>query len=126
MKNIKIFENQKYQNSNYAKVEDGIYKSQDDYGKMHYYVAITFEQEPEFEEGESSADISQYPLEDILDKFCVYVSDFFDDLNTGENNICYQEFCGSDLKSVQNLKNSIVGKHVYNKVEGDYVTLKIE
>ena len=38
----------------------------------------SFVQEPEYDEGANPSDISQYPLEDILDKFYVSVSDFYE------------------------------------------------
>lgn len=127
MKNINNFYNQKYDTDKYTKVEEFIYSYEGERG-TYYCTPITFEQEPEYEEGTDSSYISQYPLEDILDEFCVFVSDFFDELNTGENNVCYQEFSGFNLKDVQNLKNRIVGKHVYNLLheEEEYVELIIE
>ena len=126
MKNIRIFSNEKYNNQQYKKVKDGIYKYKAEDGQKYFCTAISFEQEPEYEEGENSAIISQYPLEDILDKFNVYVSDFFKELNNGESNICYYEFSGAKKKYVVNLKKSIVGKHVYNKETEDSVELIIE
>ena len=33
----------------------------------------------QFQEGVDSSDISQYPLEDILDKYCCYISDFYEE-----------------------------------------------
>ena len=126
MKNIKAFKHKKYQNSNYTEIKKNIYQTQDNQGNLIFCTAISFEQEPEFEEGDSSANISQYPIEDILDQFGVYVSDFFDDLNNGENNICYYEFSSPNKKDIIKLKKSIVGKHVYNKLKGDYITLEIE
>lgn len=45
--------------------------------------SLSFEQEPEYGEGESSADISQYPLEDILDRYYVAVEDFYGEINDG-------------------------------------------
>ena len=126
MKNIKIFEHKKYQNSNYIEIKKNIYQTQDNQGNLIFCTAITFEQEPEFEEGDSSAYISQYPIEDVLDQFGVYVSDFFDDLNNGENNICFYELSSPDKKDIIKLKKSIVGKHVYNKEQDGYVKLIIE
>ena len=97
----------------YEKIEEGIYKIKDGYGEL-YVTSLTFEQEPEFDEGENATDISQYPLENILDKFLVHISDFYDDMNTADSKICYQEFAGLNLKSTQDLRG-IIGKHVYNK-----------
>ena len=76
--------------------------------------SVSFEQEPEFEEGDSSKNISQYPLEDILDKFFVYVSDFYPALNDGKSNECYLEFSSDDIEDIKKVRE-ILGKHVYNK-----------
>jgi len=67
-----------------------------------------------FGEGTSGADISQYPLEDLLDRFCVQISDFYSELNTPRSKICYLEFAASNRKCIERLL-SIVGKRVYNK-----------
>lgn len=126
MKNIKVFNHDKYNNQQYKKVKDGVYKYKTEDGQKYFCTSITFEQEPEYEEGENSAIISQYPMEDILDKFNVHVSDFFEELNNGESNICYIEFSGVKKKDIINLKKSIVGKHVFNKETEDSVELVIE
>lgn len=130
MKNFKNFENSKYNGKKYQTIEDFIYKYKDKRGDEYYCTPLTFEQEPELDEGVNSKNISQYPLEDVLDKFYVHVSDFFDDLNNGESNVCYLEFSGSDLEDVQKLKESVVGKRVFNETyeeDGEeYVKLVIE
>ena len=126
MKNIKSFNHEKYNEAKYKRVKDFVYKYKDDEGNKYFCTSITFEQEPEYEEGENSAIISQYPMEDILDKFNVHVSDFFEELNNGESNICYYEFSGVKKKDIINLKKSIVGKHVFNKETEDSVELVIE
>lgn len=108
MKEIKIFTPyDKYVCPEYERTESGIYKHN---GK--YVIALSFQQEQELGEGKNAADISQYPLEDILDKYCVYISDFFKSLNMSESKICYLEFTGFSEKDVVALK-SLVGKHVY-------------
>ena len=126
MKNIKIFNADKYNNQKYKQVKDGVYKYKNEDNQKYFCTAITFEQEPEYDEGTSSAMISQYPIEDILDKFNVHISDFFAKLNNGENNICYYEFSSVKKKSILTLKKSIIGKHVYNKNTEDSVELVIE
>lgn len=81
--------------------------------------SLSFEQEPEYGEGESSADISQYPLEDILDRYHVAIEDFYGEINDGSSNVCAYEFSGSSIDDIEKLLG-IVGKHVYNKtVEND-------
>ncbi|MDO4607938.1 MAG: hypothetical protein Q4B40_01960 [Clostridia bacterium] len=114
MKNIQIYSAKKYKNgvfkkSNYKLVEDNIYLYEDE-----YYTSLSFEQEPEFEEGENAAEIAQYPLEDVLDKFLVYVSDFYENLNTEDSQTCYLEFASDDIDGIKELL-TIVGRHVYNK-----------
>lgn len=76
-------------------------------------------------EGDSPKNISQYPLEDILDKFGVVVQDFYEDLNDVSDEICYLEFSSPYIESIQKLLG-IVNKHVYNKEDGDFVELVIE
>ena len=78
-------------------------------------MGVTFEQEPDLGEGSSSADISQYPLEDVLDKFGVFVSDFCEDINSKNNKQCKLVLVGTTINDVQDLKN-IIGRHVYNSI----------
>jgi hypothetical protein len=135
MKNIAYFEADKYKtDKNYTLAEEGIYLFSNPpdavengrfrYGNMttsekqpgEYVTSLAFEQEPELGEGESPSNISQYPLEDILDEFDVYVSDFYEDLNAKSEKVCYQEFSSPDIEDVRNLR-SIIGKHVYDNGE---------
>lgn len=109
---------------NYYKNNDNIY-FEDEPDEEVYVMSISFEQEPDFGEGNSSKNISQYPLEDILDKYYVSISDFYNELNDGSNNICYLEFEGLDLEDIMTLKE-ILGKHVYNKETEGKVDLIIE
>ena len=113
-----------YEDKNYEQIEDGIYLCDG-----RYITALSFQQEPEFDEGLNAADISQYPLEDILDRFSVYVSDFFPDLNLPSKTKCTLEFSGFTLEDVRELRG-IIGKHVYNrKIHKDgraYVELGID
>jgi hypothetical protein len=125
MKMIKEFiPKNKYQSFQYEQIEDAIYRYD---GK--YVTALSFQQEPEYDEGSNAASISQYPLEDLLDQFSVYVSDFFKEMNTVDSSICYLEFTGFSLKNIQRLRE-IIGKHVYNrkirKNNKDYIELVIE
>ena len=120
MKNIKTFE----LTDDLQKADEDIYTDGD-----QYYIGLSFEQEPELDEGASSADISQYPLEDILDEFYVYVSDFCEDFNSQGDAECRLVLAGDDIDDLVRLK-SIIGKHVYNAVvEADgkeYVKLVID
>ena len=136
MKNIKSFAAEKYTTAKtgglfkkalYAPVEEGIYQMQDN--ERLYVTSLSFEQEPELEEGQSAADISQYPLEDILDMFYCHVSDFYEEQNLAGSSTCYLEFAAPDLEDVRKLR-SIIGKHIFNKEREKggqtYVDLVIE
>ena len=129
MKNIENYNAEKYSDEKYRKLEEGIYECVDKDGDTLYVTSLSFEQEPELEEGENAGDISQYPLEDILDEFYCHISDFYEDLNTPDSIRCYQEFAAMDIEDIKNLR-SIIGKHVYNKeYEKDgkvYIRLVIE
>ena len=105
-------------------VEDGIYETEDN-GEKVYVTSLSFVQEPELGEGENAACISQYPLEEILDNFMCYVSDFYPDLNTADSQVCYQEFASTDIEDLQELR-TIIGKHAYEKEVGRYTELAIE
>lgn len=130
MKNISIYEAEKYQTDKYIRVKENIYKIYNDFMQQDSYVtSLSFEQEPELNEGDSSANISQYPLEDVLDKYFVAVEDFYEEINDGTSNVCVLEFISDEIEDIENLLD-IVGKHVYNKeIEKGgktYIVLKIE
>lgn len=125
MKSIKAFdESLKYFSPDFEKVEKGIYKRKD-----RFVTCLSFQQEPELGEGMNAADISQYPLEDILDRFSVYVSDFYKEINSADSKTCILEFSGFTLQDIQKLRG-IIGKHVYNQKKHengqDYAELIIE
>ena len=124
MKDIKLYIADKYNNDEYEPVEEGIYLCNDE-----YVISLSFVQEPEFGEEEYASCISQYPLEDILDEYLVYVSDFYEELNSSDSKICFIEFASSELSCIQKLKY-IIGKHIYNSeicYDGkNYVKLIIE
>lgn len=103
--------------------ENTIY--QDQAPSLLYVTSLMFEQEPEYEENETFEEVSQYPLEDILDKFSCACEDFYESENKNDPINSYLEFSSSDLEDIRELL-SIVGKHVYNKEEGGYVKLIIE
>ncbi len=111
MKNIANYEAEKYKiDKKYKLVEDGIYFINDG-----YVTSLVFEQERELGEGEKPSSISQYPLEDVLDKYVVYVSDFYEELNAKSEKLCFLEFT-SDSGSNDDVKRlrEIIGKHVYD------------
>ena len=108
MKNITIYTPAKYNTDKYTKVKDNIYKTYDNFMKQDSFVtSLSFEQEPEYGEGESSADISQYPLEDILDRYYVAIEDFY-----GEG-VCLVEWA-------ELVKELIPADAVWITIEKDY------
>lgn len=126
MKNINVYVAEKYKSSKYEEVEQNIYKTRDELIESECYVtSLSFEQELEYGEGTKPSDISQDPLEDILDKFCVAVNDFYEEENSNSPSLCYLEFMGTEMDDIKELL-SIVGKHVYNKVESESIKLIIE
>ena len=125
MKQIENYKAEKYATDEFQEVEANIYKIVDEDDDDLFVTSLSFLQEPELKEGSSAADISDYPLEDILDRFYCHVSDFYAELNKVDSQTCYLEFASPELQDVVNLR-SIIGKHVYNKEEGERVTLVIE
>jgi hypothetical protein len=125
MKQIENYRAEKYESEIYEEVQPDIYKMEDEDGDDLYVTMLSFIQEPELKEGSSAAEISDYPLEDILDKFYCHVSDFCEEMNQAGGQTCVLEFGSPELQDVVNLR-SIIGKHVYNKEEGETVTLVIE
>ncbi len=123
MKNIKLYNNPNYQEKEYHPIGDGIYQTKDKEGKDLYVLSLSFIQEPEKGEGKNAKDISQYPLEDILDTYHCHISDFYEELNQEET--CYLEFASYDEKKIKEL-TEIIGKHVYNQEEGNRIKLKVE
>ena len=124
MKDINDFNAPKYNGPEYSMIEDGIYETEDN-GETIYVTSLSFVQEPEFGEGRSAADISQDPLEELLDNFMCYVSDFYSGLNTADSPVCYLEFASTDMEDLQELR-SIIGKHVYEKQKGGHTELAVE
>lgn len=119
MKNIQQINLDKYKDSKYELIENDIYKN---VSEDLYVFAINYELEEEED--------SQYPLEDILDKFYLHVSDFIDEDAYDNSNIVNLELAGA-LKNVQDAVQSIIGKRVYNsEYTGEdgrtYVKLVIE
>lgn len=113
MKNIQIYHAAKYSNGEYERCGDSIFRKD-----RQWFISLSFEQEPNLGEGHDSTEISQYPLEDILDRFYVYISDFYEKENALKKAECCLEFSGSDIDQIKAL-STIVGKHVYNKEEID-------
>lgn len=136
MKNFQSYKADKYaaQTDKFVEVEDGIYKTTDPIGILEdeiFVTSLTFELEPErYGEDEGSPKyIPQIPLEDILDEFCVFVTDFYEDLNKASDSVCYQEFGSGDIEDIRNLR-TLIGKkfyaEVYEKDGKEYIRLVTE
>lgn len=111
MRNITNYNAEKYKSTNYIKIEENIYKINNE-----FVTSLSFEQDFEQAKTNSLKNILQYPLEDILDKFYVYISDFYKELNKNNSNICFLEFASDNIQNIKNLR-SIINKHVYNKIK---------
>ncbi len=123
---IAYYDGKKY----YKEIDDEeniIFKNMDeDTEKTVYVTSIIFEPEPELNENEPSDKyVSQYPLEDILEKFGYYCGDDYTKENEEDLVNSYIEFVGDSIEEIENLL-AIIGKHVYNKEDGEYVKLIIE
>ena len=116
MKNFKNYKPEKYQLPEYKEAGEGIYLAKDPYGYKDevYVTSLSFEHEPGQygEENGCPQNITQIPFECILDKFSVWVTDFYYDLNKKSEVTCYQEFGSFNLENIKNLRG-IIGKHVY-------------
>ena len=104
MDNITIIETSKYKDSSkYSFQEQGIFKDLNDSDTTCYRATFSFK---------LNSDDDQYPLEDILDKYFLHVTDFYENENL-DKNYFLRELAGEllDLKDAL----EIVGKKVYNK-----------
>ena len=91
-----------------------------------FVTSIVYEPEPEYGENEPADPIvSQYPLEDILDKYGCYCLDDYKEENETDAHHSYIEFASDRRKDLVSLLE-IIGKHVYNQEDGDYIKLIIE
>lgn len=115
MKNFRNYTSEKYRKPDFQEIKEGIYKTGSPYEDQDIYVtSLSFEMEPECfgEEDASPRNLTQIPIEGILDEFSVYVTDFYDQLNETSETICYQEFGSSDLSNIQKLR-TLIGKRFY-------------
>ena len=107
MKNITIKKSYKYENPELYKLKENvIYEDLDDDDDAKYRITISYELE--FDDSHN-----QFPLEDILDKYNLHVSDFYESENSTDSNIYKIELGGEflDIKNVQ----EIIGKRVFNR-----------
>ena len=121
MKNFQNYTPEKYVNPDFQEVEEGIYKTKSPYDDEEIFVtSLSFEMEPECfgEEDASPRNLTQIPIEGILDEFYVYVTDFYDEQNETSERTCYQEFGSSDLSDIQRLR-TLIGKRFYASLCND-------
>lgn len=120
MKNFQNYTAEKYRNPDFQEVKQGIYKTKYPYGNFRedqediFVTSLSFEMEPEQygEEDASPRNITQIPIEGLLDEFDLFVTDFYEKLNETSEIICYQEFGSYSLENIQRLR-TIIGKRFY-------------
>ena len=121
MQNIQIDKCLKYSDKNrFEEIENGIYLDLEDKEDTKYRMTISYELV-----NEAEGNNNQYPLEDILDKYFIHVSDFLETEN--ESNKLKYELAGElgGLKEAQ----EIIGKKVFNqefKDEDGQTRMKLE
>lgn len=118
MKNIRSIILDKYNTPVYESLDHHIYRNTEE---NTYVIALSFELEADED--------SQYPLEDLLDQFNLYISGFISP-DVIESQHLSLEFAGNP-EDLRDFLKSVVGKRVYNReVEGEngetYVKLIIE
>ncbi|WP_052467015.1 hypothetical protein [Psychroserpens damuponensis] len=107
MKNITLKKNKAYKDSErYEFIENGIYRDLKNTEDTTCSMTISYELE-------SNDSNNQYPLEDILDKYVIYVSDAQKSENKPNTNTYILELSGQleDLKKAK----EIIGKKVFNQ-----------
>ena len=121
MKNIKSIVLDKYKdNVVFDRINEHIYKQR---SNGNYRIALTCE----LEEGENI----QYPLEDLLDKYYVNCTDYFEEKKINNLWMLSFEIEGSldieeeDYANIMSV-SKIIGKRVYNKENDGLICLIIE
>lgn len=119
MKNIHPIIPEKYQDPVYKSVGNNIFENT---AENIFVCTLHFD----LEEGDNS----QYPLEDVLEEFCLYISDFFNNDFFNQSGSMVVELAG-EHDDLQKAVQTIIGKRVYNtEYEGKdgriYVKLVIE
>lgn len=117
MKNFKNYTPKKYMTPDFQEIENGIYKTKSPYGTKGediFVTSLTFEMEPECygEEDASPQNLTQIPIEGILDEFNLFVTDFYEQLNAKSETICYQEFGAFSLEDIQKVR-TLIGKRFF-------------
>lgn len=93
---------------NYQEVVDGIYQIGE-----QFVTTLSFELEPELGEGANASEVSQYPLEDLLDYFGVYISDFYPERNTSDSLRVYLQFASFERSAIERLRG-LINQRVYH------------
>ncbi|MDR0514284.1 MAG: hypothetical protein LBG81_03870 [Coriobacteriaceae bacterium] len=124
MKDIKALYLEKYNDKDrFSEAGEGVFRDLQDTRDTCYRIALSYE----LEEGDSG----QYPLEDVLDKYYLYVSDFLgtdiDSLKPGDTVTLELGGEEDDVRKA----TALAGKRVYNtyytKEDGkEYAKLVIE
>ena len=123
---IAIIDGEKYYRREHAGAEGRLVYLEKIPPQPVYVTSIVFEPEPELDENEPFDPlVSQYPLDDILDKYRTYCFDGYEAENASDHENSYVEFASEDVEDIRNLLE-IIGKHVYNREEGNYIKLIIE
>lgn len=126
MKVIKALVLEKYSNTDrYTLVDGDIFKDVTggiggEMGIIHnpvYCVTLYCE----LEETEDT----QYPLEDVLDKYLVNCTEVMEDQIIDDKHIYIFEIEGEELDVIKEIAD-LIGKRVYNYNVGDYIELGIE
>ena len=120
MRNFENYTPEKYMTPDFQKIEDGIYKTKSPYKTLKeeteniFVTSLAFEMEPDCygEEDASPRNLTQIPIEGLLDEFNLFVTDFYEQLNETSETICYQEFGSFDLADIQTLR-TLIGKRFY-------------
>lgn len=120
MRNFENYMPEKYMTPDFQKIEDGIYKTKSPYKTLKketeniFVTSLAFEMEPDCygEEDASPRNLTQVPIEGILDEFGLFVTDFYEELNEASETICYQEFGSFHLEDIQKLR-TLIGKRFY-------------
>ena len=121
MDDIRLKSRSRYKNTkNYKFIEEGIYLDLKATDSFRHRITISYVLL-------DNTTNDQYPLEDILDKYLVYVSHEFKTLSKDK----FKIELGGDLEDLQRLKKELIGKKVFNRdYEGEdgkiYVDLVIE
>ncbi len=126
MKIIKALELDKYSDvERYTQQEEFIYKDATGGVAGEMGIAegpaycITLYTELENEED------TQYPLEDILDKYLVNCTEVMEEKEEEGKRIYIFEVEGQDIERIKQIAD-LIGRRVYNYEDGDYIKLGIE